>query len=436
MCERAGDNGIPGSGNGNDQKGSLLEEARIASEETAHKVRSGVRFHVDMEEGYDDNIYRTNDDMESDYITSVKPGISYDFTPAPIEGKTRTISSLTLDLGGEIVRYAEHGNLNRDTLTKNIFSHFNMESVFFDRVNTYFSLERKQRVAAELYPEARTSPTSSSRDRLVDYWTNNYGANYNMGAGRYTLVLGYGHSDVIYESEEDKVNNNIHDTFSLSAYMDFMPDTQLFLTGSHTVASRPKSRNNDVEYDNFSAGITGKIAPKTNVTVSAGYTMVDAETGDDTDSIDASLSLEYQLFPRLTFNASASRSIQDMAEQAETATEDTDDRPDSEWATDITSQYARVDRLFLGVSYFPSLDERLSLRAGVSYNRSEYDSGREDKTYRFDLGAGYQLNEWLSLTGKYTFRKQISDIDDSGDPSDDQGGYENNVYTLGLSAKF
>ncbi|MFH1664562.1 MAG: hypothetical protein ABIA77_00225, partial [Candidatus Omnitrophota bacterium] len=167
---------MPDNGGKARQKKYLLEELWIYLEEGAYNTRRHIYLDLGIEEEYNDNIFLSKEDKESDFVSRIYPGLRYVFKPEPVQGRTSLLTEADIHLAGEIKRYAKHGNLNRDfNLDDKSFIQFNFsaQSTFFERVNTYCRAHRSEKFASQLFPDARTSPTE--REREVKTWTTSYG---------------------------------------------------------------------------------------------------------------------------------------------------------------------------------------------------------------------------------------------------------------------
>ena len=90
---------------------TFLEEVKYGFSETTRKIIRDLHPYVRIEEEFDDNIFRTHSGKKWDFITRIRPGIKYDFKPAVLN-KSKLLSSLQIDFGGEFEYYARHKNEN------------------------------------------------------------------------------------------------------------------------------------------------------------------------------------------------------------------------------------------------------------------------------------------------------------------------------------
>ena len=213
--------------------------------------------------------------------------------------------------------------------------------------------------------------------------------------------------------------------------MKILPETQLFVSGAYGIVNRPKRRDGDSNYVTVSGGLTGEFAPKTEGTVSIGYTIWDSESGNDADSVIGSLDLTYHFMPRLNFYASASYSIQDFADIDEADEDDFGGTGYDEELRDITSEYSRVTRLTFGTNYIPpGFQKKLSFNGNITYENRDYAEGDadEDKYYTVRSSLTYRIRKWLNVFARYVFRKRITD--------EELDSYDNNIVTLGLRLQY
>lgn len=426
----------------------FLESLYYEAEEGLYKTVHNISTKVKVEQAFDDNILRTRTGKVNDFITTVATNINYIFAPnlSLIEGRTKFIPEVDMNLDTEMKRYAEQGSLNRDASFENVFSHFTTEAAF-DRLNAHYDLQRMQRTAADLFCSASSSPTLASRNRKIDFWVGNYGGDYSIGYGRWNIVPAYSHTYYDYENSADKRLNSNRDNFSLTYNYEVLTDIDLVLRGTYGITERPKSIDSDSTNTGFSGGLSGKIAPRTTCSINVGRTSYDSQVGRDVASLTGDIDLQYNATPQLDLFMAASRSIQDVQDIAAEGDENSVDAntrstaPDD--TTDINSQFAQTDQISMGAKYTLPLDDRISCTLRLLYNNSEYDSGRLTKTYNVTFGLSVQLKKWLRISGGYSFRKQLDDTSNetlaeagSSSSSVGSGGYENNIYTFTATAEF
>ena len=250
--------------------------------EKARKARRNLTLGVEIEQKYDDNIYRESEDPDWDYITVISPGISWDFIPDLPDSRTQIGTSFLVEFYQKYYYYARNTQLNSKLNRFWFFPSISLNTTY-DRANFFFQADRDQKFAAQVY--SMEEKTEQARDRSVIFTMVRYGASYTPGAGRIRLPLRYEHEETFFEDEEDKHNSFRRDRVTAGADIALQEGVSFFVNGSFTVVKRPKMVNGDSQYKNVSVGLRGDFSSKINGVLSLGKVMADNKMGEDTSAV-------------------------------------------------------------------------------------------------------------------------------------------------------
>jgi hypothetical protein len=86
----------------------------------------------------------------------------------------------------------------------------------------------------------------------------------------------------------------------------------------------------------------------------------------------------------------------------------------------------------IGINLRQMLLAKLSLTAGASYSKNDYNqpetNPRKDDNYRANIGLSYEIRQWLSAGVRYTYWKKDSNFEENN--------FTNNRFMVSLSAEY
>jgi len=346
---------------------------------------------VEVKTSINDNIFRTTEDIEGDFITTISPTIEYG---DPTSKKKTNISAMA---GVSFKGYSEHDE-------------HNVANPYFDFLFSHglgrFALVLDYEFLKD--QETLTDVSTTAAEGFVDYFEHHPRLELNVDLNRFLWELAYEHQERAYREDEFKATHNYEeDTFSFAGSLKIFPKTYLFLEYDRRWKDYNKGGRVDRDHDEYWLGLKGKISSKIKGLIKFGY-----EEGhfpeEDKSSSAVNINLNYAVSRRLSYNLEIEQGIGTSVVGA--------DELDSSQS------------LALRCAYLPPFNKRMLLRAKVSFDFEEYDSGREDKSYGLVLSSEYKLREWLKAIAEYEFKKEDSDIT--------LAQYKNNIVSLRLNLEF
>ena len=344
-----------------------------------------IKPYVEVQEEYNDNIFRTKSDTEEDMITRISPGVKFGTRSPGTSGNFK----LYLDIGNEFVLYAKNSKFD-DSLPYLDFS------LSDDIITLSYLSSIVQMTSSEIRE-------TTERD-IIKKWQSLGGVDIKKQFGRSTVTGGYKHRHIYYFPSSRRVDNFDSDFIYVENWLNFSNQNYILVAYDRAMDRYIKRDGYDRDFSRVWGGARVDISPKVRVDSRCGYAF------EDKEGFIHRTRLRYKPTKSITFDAKASRDI-----GTSITAEDTID-------TII------IDRYALSYSYSPPPMPKLTLSGGVSYGISDYDSGGEDDTYIIDAGIEHKLKEWLMLSGKY---KRIKKDSDRGDY-----GFVNNIFSLSLKMEF
>ena len=347
--------------------------------------------YLKVKESLNDNIFLTFEDERDDLISELSAGIKFgDLT-------NRKKTNLFAEAGVISRHYAE-------------LDEYNVENPYFDlslrhglgrlSLNLEYSFIMNQASFTDL------SLTASGG--FVDYFKHSPRLEFNIDLNRFLLELAYSYDVTAYDEGDFRTSSSYkEDTVSLAGLMKVFPKTYAFLEYDRRWKGYYKGGPAERYHDEYWLGVRGKISPKIQGLIKFGY-----EQGyfpqEDKSSSAVNIKLNYRISRRLICNLEVERGV---------------------GVSSVSTDELDLNQYFgLGFVYRPPFNKKLRLKARVSLDSDEYQSGREDKKYSFSLSSQYNLNKWFTIAGEYVFRQKTSDAVSAE--------YENKIMSLKLTTKF
>jgi hypothetical protein len=383
---------------------------RMAAENLNLGVRAGgfvIVPKVDLEETYNDNIYATTNNTESDFITTVRPEVA--------AKSNWSRHALNAKVNAEWNKYAD--NSRED--------HTNYLAAIDGRVDVMKETSIGGGVAFARQHEDRGDPNSlgaSVEPTQVDVAVARAGV--YRGLGRFNARLDTEAKDLDYKngftSAGALVDNNLRDRteYTQTARVGYKatPGTEIFLRGSTDARVYERkggaSVNRSSHGDKVVAGVDVELSGKTKAEAYAGWMNRNYSDASRKDVDDVTYG------GKLTWNA-----------------------------TDLTTVTAQVDRdveetvvagssSYVNTSYRAGVEHALtrSLLAtgGLGYANNDYKgfaaNQREDDIAFADAGLKYYINRCLSAGVNYRYYDRDSNV--AG------GDFDRNTIMVGLTANY
>ncbi|MBD3245704.1 MAG: outer membrane beta-barrel protein [Candidatus Omnitrophica bacterium] len=376
------------------------EARRDKSEQRARKmkkvlerVKEDLLFVAELESIYSDNVFKTSEDEESDFVTSLTLGLSYEPEIAWRKGHT----SVKFDLeGGPNITITDNDELNANRfLAAGAVQHVRGKY----GVGIEGGAERDFSTASDF--------TLTGEKKLVEFWRYRYGVELFADWAYLPSSLQYTHKTTEHDGEFSAADLD-EDVIELTTKVNVFPKTGIKFDYQYGSDEYPNRGNKDGTYHSFQLGLSGKISPKIKGDILGGIKQREIDDGSDVEETTTTVDLVYDISEHLSAAFEASRDVSATAVIGES------------WSKDW--------EIILGLEYRPPFNRRLTMFAGGEYKSSEYSSAREDEYLELSLRSRLALNQWLSCEGAYTFEDRTSNTA--------LAEYTQNEITLSLTAEF
>lgn len=383
-----------------------------------------VHAHLTVEQEYSDNIYYTDTNEESDYITLIRPGIWFSIPGS--KKKTRTISTTKDTPGGiSISRYDQpcfrpfnayfsyepEFELYADNSDQNTTSH-ELEGALRYNLKGGLSIEVLDQFV-DTYDSYSTS--LSDIEEQDKYQTNlvNITLEYRISE-KLNVKLDYSNFLVDYDEAENKEFNRTDHTGAGYIFFQVRPKAAVFTGYEVTEVDYDKDENSDSTENRFYGGFQWDITDKSRGRIKAGYGITDFDDSNIDDAKD--YIYEIQVNHHFTRKTSLSVFAYRKKEEADFSIYDY-----------ILSHRA-------GAAYLQRVTRKISLGMRISYANENYESEsgliggseeREDDVYYVAPSIRYHFRDWLSMSLEYMYEKRDSNI-----PLDD---FEANSVSIGFT---
>jgi len=368
---------------------------------------------ISVSEVYDDNIYLTYANEESDYITTVSPSIDLNIISEN--------SNLTFLYSPTFVRYAQEDEndtvRHSGTLT---FSQELSQRLRFDLTDTYLRTEE---------PVETTEGIESVRSNRNTYQRNTGRATLQYTFGEENaLSLGYGHS--MLENEDITLDDGTtRNPFANMTYW-FNVKNGIELDYQYTKADFTRDDNNAAgdDYTGNAAGIRYLYRFTPHTTGYAGYDFTNRHfegLSEDYKVHEGTIGFDHSFSQELSLSVGGGYFIQKNRQS--------DDEKGYSYNTSLVKSleqgsisfggqggwseaYLEAERTGftrywgLNSQFEYQLMERLSSYAGGSYRRNKEPGDREWETLRANCGISWAFYQYFSLSLDYSSSTRDDDI--------------------------
>ena len=359
---------------------------------------------LSIREEYDDNIYLTDTDEKSDWITTISPGFT-------IEPRT-TKHKFTFDYRADLKFFADCNGENNYNHTTNAVAEFLFNKVRFELANAfrYFS----DRAGSE--DTNRTARTQDYVRTLVTFDFNkldlSLGYNYRLENYRSDDAIGaFRDQALTYKDlERDEHEGEIEAAFKL------WPKTALLLSGVYGTIDHDTGKKSDSDYFDALVGLRGQPTAKCTVEGKIGYRGQDYKDYDN--------DFESVIFRGNLIEEFTSRDILRL-DFLRTSNE-----------TNYKDN-AYYQCTFIGAGFKHGFTDRLFGNIDFSYSRNSYPTKttegtetakREDDFWSGGVGVSYELPKGVTADVKYEYSSRDSNFSTFD--------YKNNRVSIGLTASF
>ncbi len=367
--------------------------------------------YISLSESYDDNIFNTEDDPESDLITVISPG--FQLTLPGTKQRAEEIVTGTTTPGGLVfgrfretsfrrfkayLGYAPWFQFYADHPDENVVNHAAQAGIQFN-FKGGLSLDAVDRLDRNYDPfEADTST------QTTDYLSNLVllSAAFPLSP-KLRFRADYSHFSVAYDNKAPHaLRDRADNTASGYLYFQIRPGTDLFISYQYTdIAYDTDTIRNSVEQD-YTGGIRYELTSKTNLHLQTGYGIRTYENTDIDDS------------RRLICTARLN-----YAFSAKTEIGLTVDRGNEESSVSTYNDTTTTAATF---NLRQSLNYKWDVTLNAAYKYYDYHAGeteltgisdRTDTRITITPALSYTLNQWLAASLAYSHRRLNSDLEDN-----------------------
>lgn len=363
---------------------------------------AGIRGLLNASVAWNDNIYLTDSDEDSDTIFTISPGAEF------TTGDTGR-SKATLRFVENFVFYMDDTDNNRA-----------LENLDFTFGHGAEGDKLRLGVAAGFHHNQsssnRSSSTAGTMTRSYSYYANAI-ASYKVGE-KTSVRGGFKWDGTSYDNHKDVYNNRQQYAIPVYLYYAVTEKLNAGLTAEWRYVDYAASGNN--RRDDKTPGIQqvwflglsaeGNAWEKLALNGRIGFTHSDysrrtVDTLDGKDTLGMSITANYKVTEKLSAAVTLNRDFEAGGS-----------------AEGILSTGASVRANY-------KIDEFWSANAGYSYRFDDYQAtSREDNYHTVTVGAAYAINEYASAYANYSLG-----IDDSNWSGYD---YTNNIVTVGISIRY
>lgn len=377
---------------------------------------------LSVTEYYTDNVFFSNDDKKSDFITVISPGIW--LTAPHVYEKLLHIDTSNLSPGGfslsrfspEIFkRYQTYLFYNADIER---FSKHSSENAVNHKAEGFFQYNLRGGLSIELLDQFIAS--HDDRGTGISFKLDKFKSNlanviliYNL-SDRFQFRIDYSNFLVNYDASRNNFRDRDDNTFSGYIFYKFQPKTSLFLEYEFLdIQYREDTALNSKEHHYF-GGIQWDITAKSKGSIKAGYGVKDFDDPGAENSNDFIMEAQigHKFTPKTSLILKASRRTNE---------------------TNI-SAYNFVLSDTVELEYLQRVTGKITCDIKLSYTNDKYKGiltsdgvtqKLEDNYYTGAFAFQYKFKEWLNLDSGYIYIKRDSNFSDFD--------YINNVLFLRIT---
>jgi hypothetical protein len=370
---------------------------------------------------YKDNLFNSESDRESDFITMITPGIWF-VLPASRYPLIR-LSTLNTSPGGlELSRFRSKAASRIQAYAKyqaNILLHdeFDSEDHVNQRAEGFFQYNFRGGLSIdvmdiyELDHDAYGTGISTSLDKFK---SNLVSSTVSYEFSPKTRIEGeYGFYTLDYSADRNAFRDREDNSFAGRFFYRFLPKTSALLEYNFIDIDYDEDVISDSEEHQVYAGVEWIATVKSRLRAKVGYGLkdFDATGSDEVENLLAEIQFHHRFTPKSYLELKATRKTNE---------------------TDIAgTAYSLSHRVQL--RYFQTIMPKLMTSANIYYARTGYRGGgtsgdRRDNHYGAGLDLKYTLTRWLVVSGGYDYLKRDSSFSDSD--YDRNNVYLNLIFAL------
>ena len=384
--------------------------------------------HLMIEESYNDNIYLSDGNEEDDWITTLEPGITIDYN--------NRFLAASVDYSLYYQFYNDHSEENQDNFED--VQRANATALFFG--GRPFTLTLSEVISREVIDESERNADYNEIVNRSTVYNTTVTPEYRLQLFP-TLSLVFGGTYERFDYVDSRGNDSEEHEGRVSLVKQLSATTELF---GRYAFSRYLSDNDIDEFErqDYVFGLNQRIGAKIIIALEGGYSDVEYDNDDDTDTTNLLASIDYQLSEPITVSINYSQDFtttfaDGLTETRETGAAIAYNKDSLSAAAELfwnNSDYVRVDRedesYGVRLDFSTALARAISVNFDVEYEKAEYiDDATDEDVNRFTIGSSldYEYRRFVASLG---YRYRINESDVSGND------YDNNIVTLSGALRF
>ncbi|WP_126455615.1 outer membrane beta-barrel protein [Sulfuriflexus mobilis] len=370
--------------------GMMLGASSLGQAQTPETDLPGFYPSVELAYKHDDNIFRQENNEESDDIFSVSPDLVWRW----FLGKHR----LTAEYLGDYATYDTNDDENYDDHFLSADLLLDLTPKFNVDLQANYNRGHEARGSSGILPgNVSTKPNEWKESRLFGQLT------YGRRIANAQFQLDLEAKDLEYTNNNQDFRDRDTDSVAGRFFYKIAPKTSAILEAEHRDIDYTNSAIRDLDSTEryYRVGLRWEATYKTTGELKVGRFEKDfdsaAEEDNDGVSVVGKVTWEPRTYSRFTFTA--------LRQPNETATADssyTSELVSADWQHDFSS--------------------RVSLNANISDGTDDYTGTREDDLFNAGLGLNYKMRRWLDLGVAYNYSER-----DSNAPT---ASFDDNIFML------
>jgi polysaccharide biosynthesis protein VpsM len=382
------------------------------------KTSKCLHAYLTLAEAYDDNIFNTEHETQSSWITVVSPGFQV-MLPGS-EQQAEDIETATTTPGGLVFGRFDDAGFRRFRAYLGYTPSFELYSADSDENTTTHSAQGGVQFnlkgglsfdIASRYINAydqNRADTSTQTDQFSSLLLN-VTAGYTV-TEELRLRVDYANFAVDYRQTANNFRDRTDNAFSGYVYFKIRPKTALFVQYRHIdMAYDAQTEQRDSTTQDYLLGVTWNITAKTRGSLSAGYGTREYQDLNlkETDRVTVEANISYLFSPKTRIAIGGYHRNEESA----------------------YTGYGYTLTTSVFVNYNQTLTHKIAFDLDLSYRRDDYKDRLDQTAGTADAkeelltvspSLTYAINRWLSTSLAYEYRDNTSDFDNNA--------YTGNVY--------
>lgn len=376
-----------------------------------------------LSEAYSDNIYNTDDNTESDYITTIAPGVWLSVPRVKEELLNLETSSvapggldLDLDTERDFKRYQVYFFYSpefyrySDNSDENLTQH-RAEGMLQYSLRGDLTLEFVDQYIKSM--DVRGTGISTEQDKFSTNFLT-FRASYDFSS-KLEFKADFSNFAVDYDASRNDYRDRDDDSWSAYIYYKFRPKTSLFAQYQNVDVSYDLNSYYDSSLGSFYGGLQWDLTAKSSGSIKIGSTSRDYDNSllADEDNLVVELQADYTFSPKTAFLLRAFRQ-------------------NSESNIDGVNSILR-SLVNAKITYSPI--DRITCILDLEYVEDDYDGAlnyggllkeRKDSSFLFIPSVEYSFRKWLSVKAAYYYLERDSNFS--------AFDYSTNTFLVSLTA--